>query len=734
MNWVFLPPWGMRALVAGALVLVVLLTLRALRERRTVSLPRQVISLVMRVFLIAILCWILLNPTLLETRKSEGKPALTLLLDTSYSMSTRDVGGKGRLESALEILKDEKTRSRLERDFTLDVRRFDRTVSAASLMSLDSSAAQGRTSDIGAALSSAVGEMGDRKDQAGVLLISDGRVTTEGALEAARLALARSVPLWTWCLGGDVPRRDLWIQVPNSEVLAFSDAEVELRASLHAVGYDPRIFTVQVLRAGEVIGTLEATPDESGQAQMKFKVNAPASGEERYVFRAVEQDDEAEKQNNERSVFVRAVGKKVRVLVVEGQPHWDTKFLVQCLKRNDRVDVTAINRLRKDREFTVLSEGTSAKRESADLFPRTAQDFEKYDVIIMGRSCETFFDDHTEELLTDFVARRGGGLIFSRGKPYAGRFPALSKFEPVVWGTGVVQGVRLVTTDATSEGPVFELRSPKDLTELVDRLPRFDQISYTVGVKPLAVVLAQGLPEQSLAERSSIVMAYQLYGQGRVVTLNASGLWRWSFRDKEKPEDEFVYDEFWSGLLRWMLSGSDFLAGHDIALRADRRLCTDEEPMQFLVRTRGLEQDAYRPKLTIEGPDTSTEVEPRRQAGGNYVAQAGPFPPGTYQVRLRNNIGQPPELAMTIEVVSASVENRILSADPVLMKRLAELSEGRTLDADDVPNMGDILRQWQAQKQLAEEKHTLWDRWWLLTVALAILGVEWFSRRREGLL
>ena len=41
---------------------------------------------------------------------------------------------------------------------------------------------------------------------------------------------------------------------------------------------------------------------------------------------------------------------------------------------------------------------------------------------------------------------------------------------------------------------------------------------------------------------------------------------------------------------------------------------------------------------------------------------------------LKNNVGKPAELAQTIEVLSASVENKELSADPETMRRLAEIS------------------------------------------------------------
>jgi len=333
--------------------------------------------------------------------------------------------------------------------------------------------------------------------------------------------------------------------------------------------------------------------------------------------------------------------------------------------------------------------------------------------------------------------------VFSRAKAYGGRFPALAKLEPVVWGEGADASVKLAPRGGEGAGPVFELAKTGDLDALIDRLPLFDRAMHTVGVKPLAVTLADG-DAAGLTDDKPVVLAYHLYGQGRVVTLNAGGLWRWSFREKGDAGDEFVYDRFWLGLLRWMLSGSDFLAGHDAALASDRRLYTDEQPMQFLIRTRGLDEEAYRPRLVIRpstppgaGPSTGggeTQVEPSRRAAGVYLAEAGPFAPGSYTVTLVNNVGNPRELATTVDVVSASIENRDLSADRRLMDEVARVSEGRAVEAADVARLGEIFAEWRARRELAERKTPAWDRWWLLAAIVAALGAEWLLRRREGLL
>src|SRR5262249_30398749 len=149
---------------------------------------------------------VMLNAQVLLPRERTGKPKLVVLLDTSASMATRDAEPAGpRLETALRVLQDPRTLADLNKEFDLEVRRFDRDCSPTELAALGTNAAAGDASDLATALMSAVSELGNAPAQAGVLLVSDGRATTPGTLEAAQLALARSVPLWTWTLGGRVP-------------------------------------------------------------------------------------------------------------------------------------------------------------------------------------------------------------------------------------------------------------------------------------------------------------------------------------------------------------------------------------------------------------------------------------------------------------------------------------------------------------------------------------------------
>ena len=203
------------------------------------------------------------------------------------------------------------------------------------------------------------------------------------------------------------------------------------------------------------------------------------------------QPEEADTANNERAVFLRSVGEKVRVLVAEGQPHWDTKFLVQSLKRDPNVDLTAVYRLNAEPpRGRGLHAGQRGAR-GAGPVPAHASRDGRLRRHRAGPRRRRLFRRQTETLLTEFVsrARRQPGLrprqTLRRAVPAAGEAGA----------GGLGQRARRRPSSCDRRRPAATTPSSTSapagtLDELLERLPALDQVSVTLGEKPLAVVLA----------------------------------------------------------------------------------------------------------------------------------------------------------------------------------------------------------------------------------------------------
>src|SRR5258708_28810365 len=98
MNWVFMPSWSTRIIALVGVAMLILAVLRWARERHHTGL------LILRVLVLTCLLLILLNPQAFVPNQRKDKPTMVVLLDTSASMWTRDVGGESRMDTATAFL------------------------------------------------------------------------------------------------------------------------------------------------------------------------------------------------------------------------------------------------------------------------------------------------------------------------------------------------------------------------------------------------------------------------------------------------------------------------------------------------------------------------------------------------------------------------------------------------------------------------------------------------------
>ena len=727
MNWLLLPPWDRSLIIAGLLLLVTLSLLRAWRERHGLSRWRITVITTLRLLTLGLITLIAFNPTRILPHEEPERPILTVLLDTSASMAVTDIGGRGRLEAVVAALSA--ARPGLERHFQLEWRSFDRDARPLAAGDLDRLRAEGLHSDLATALAASISDQAGRRDQAGIVLASDGRETAGEARDMARLALAQGVPLWPLGVGAEVERRDVRISSHASEVLAFPGESVAIAAQVHQVGFPDRVLPVEVRDGDTVLESFELIPDEQGQARLATHVTAPDTGERSLRLIALPLPGEADLSNNERTIHIRTVPGPVRVLLVEGQPHWDSKFVAQSLARHPAIELTALYRLGDDRTFTLV-EGADQVAVADQGFPEDFATLSRYDCLFLGRGSDRLLSPAQIDLIRRFVAEHGGSLILHRGRAYEGRHDGLAQLDPVLWAEGAVGNRRMVATSRGLDSPLFALDPGLDAATALAGMRPLDRVQRSAGVKPLATVLA--VAGRAEDPQAPVVVAWQPYGLGRVVSINAGGLWRWGFHGQRNDFDEVVYDRLWTGLLRWLQAGGDFLAGHDVAMIAERRLINDEELLRLEIRSRLDEEAGYRPRLVIRGAEEHS-AEPAAIGPGSFRAEIGPLAAGDYTVELHNNVGRPERLTMGLTVVSASIEHRNLSADPELMADIATISDGAPLTLDGLGGLPRLVASWRQRQELSERRQTLWTTTLVLLLLFGLLSAEWWLRRRGGL-
>ncbi|MGB9625361.1 MAG: hypothetical protein ACPMAQ_10915, partial [Phycisphaerae bacterium] len=559
-------------------------------------------------------------------------------------------------------------------------------------------------------------------------------------------------------------KRDIAVVTTSAQESLLTGQTGRIAAKLVQSGFGSDEVTVILRREGRVVQQVQAALRGRGVSEVAFDIREDRPGVYEYEIRAEPMPREADAANNSRTVFVRVRNGRIRVLLVETQPYWDTKFLAQSLRGDPQVELTQIVRYGRA--------GLSAIRDAASQpadgepaerivpLPRRLEDLVAYDVLIFGKGLPEYLPPERLGILKEYLDTRGGGIVFARGRPYDPTTPfgaeaarVLSALEPAVWGDEYVRELRLEPTPEGRLHPAFrslaEAQAPPQNRDTAASQPSnviLKELPGMIGAvrvrkeKAAAIVLARAAgtaPPTGESDALMAAVAYQNYGKGRVVSILSEGLWRWSLLPARYGTAEKVapFDEFWRRLVRWLAEGGEFLPGQDVTL-------TIAESPENLGGTARIEVRMKHPPradtpaaLTVIGPDGQAHPVPLdrpREGADPLRASFEAKLPGVYRVTLSTPEMVPARQEARFCAYDYSVETIDTSADPATMRDVAQASGGRYLDPADPRRLLSLLEPTHPRGQACREAEFLWDRPSVFAAIAGLLAIEWFMRRRRG--
>ena len=742
-------------------VLLVFVTWVAWRSSARCSRVGRLAVTLCRALLVAGLALVVLNPGSWTEQRENEDSHWGILVDRSLSMATEDAGQAGTMERwqlAGELVADAKSAAGDASSVELAVFAGDLEKEIEDDAGLDSVTPDGRESDLAAAVASQLNRSRSAAGRlTGLLVFSDGRqtnpLTDAQRREQRRVALmarAQQVPVYTVALGGEVAARDVTVETRRRQFVAFAGQQCSVTAMVMAEGLG-EIRTGLVLESsvGVEIAKQEVNLKPGVAVPVSFVLDAPPVGNHQYRFRVPEWQGEHTAANNEAGFSLTVLDDQMRIFMAEGAPYWDSKFLAQMIRQQQNMRITSVYRLAADRFFRVETGDERPADASGAIFPDSDADLSAYDLIVFGKGAEYFLNAERIARLDEFVRERGGTVLFTRGKPYSGEFAELEYLEPVTWGERVSMPFALQPTDAGVEAGLFGGLLPGRDSALWNKLPSLGEANTTLALKPFTRTLLEGRHQVAGANQMLPVLLSRRYGKGLIVALNADGLWKWDFSSEKDGSDlGGQYETFWSQIIQWALTYSEFLPGQDLALRLDRSIVYPDESVRATVLHRsagaGTGHDTGESALpiapTLEIVRAGTVIEtltPSRLDDriAEWQTAVSAAEPASYTVRVLS--GGEPGPSMPLTVLPPPSERDQLSADPEFLKNFAGTSGGRPVAATAEEIAAVVAELESVDRSVDLDRATwqpLWDRWWWLTILLAIAAVEWCIRRRSGLL
>jgi uncharacterized membrane protein len=569
------------------------------------------------------------------------------------------------------------------------------------------------------------------------LLLSDGNLNWNGGQST-------DLPIVTVPLGSTREYKDILIKVVKAPPLAFRGREVMIDVTIKSYGYTgltipvllkegDKLLTAKNTRIntspGEVTASLSFIPDEAGQKNLSISIP--------------QQFGESLVSNNSFNLSMKVVRDKIRILMVSGNPSMNYRFMRTALKNDPSIDLLSFVILRTPSDIL----NVPTHEQSLIPFPVEtlfSKEIKNFDLLIFDNFKYTLYlSPHHLESIREFV--RGGGGFAMIGGPNLlneGRYAMtpIGEILPVRFAekedyrrdsqvgvrlsrAGVVHPIMRLSSDTAGDTAGDDVQRLNFWQEM----PPLDGFNLLEPKSSAAVLLesADGIPWP--------ILTVSNYGNGRVLTLATDYSWKWYMGMVARGKGNLAYLRLVDRMVRWLtkdpgldpvqitLPESAGSAGQEIEIRIKLK----EEDLSPNLRSM-----VSFSVLNPDGVKIESKLKPTGQLG-EYLGSLLPQKGGIYKLIVETSAGNLEESV----VVAGLLDSLDAAPDHEQLKKISASTGGKFL-----PRSEDLLKEIEAytergQHSFIEEKRLpLWGMMYTLAIILALLGTEWYLRRKWGLI
>ena len=770
-------------LIAVLLVALVVATIWAYRSTQgRIRRGFRGFLIFLRTVALCLLAFCLLKPFLTIYQSNPDDSYLLVMVDRSKSMQITDaIDSAPRLARVNDLLfaENEGLLEKLNTKFKVRLFAFDTTAKRISDEALTS--AEGESTDIPQALNEALDDL-QGIPLSGAVLLTDG--VDRSGTDIAKFAMQireRKLPVHTVGVGSEEGNPDLEVVKLDVPRTAEEDFPVEIWATVKRKGFNGKKVSLQLTSNGRILKTEPVDMDEGSSwipqigvtdtttdvetKRVLLKFTPRQAGTQKFEVHAALEETETVLQNNTKTFLLKvAPTKRVKILFVDGKPRAEFGFIKRMLKKDPNIQLT-------DRILTGFS--SSGKRylgtrtttsHDFDFYPDDKETLFDFDAIILGNVDASQFAPAQLENTLEFVRTRGGGLLMLGGSNSLGNHElagsyintSIAQCLPVEIELGAAPApptprrrTRLTTgarSSAVSKGYKLKLTSEGKVENLMaladtptENMKRWTNLKTLVGyskvkrAKAGALVLAEHPTDQN-EFGNRILIAIHNYNAGRVMVFTPHTSWRWQML-KDSPEDD-SHERFWRQTARWLTTAPKEHIQLDIAKTA----YTLKEPVVIEVTATDpqfqLTNNAKIRAIVVDEAGKRKELKLDQVLGedGLYTARFIPNQYGEYTVTATGALAGESlgEQQTLFEVKASYAEFSNAELNVALLKTLAEVSGGKYYAMEEAAQLVNQI----PLVESATSKITdvdIWDIPLIFGAVIALLGFEWFLRKRGGL-
>lgn len=605
------------------------------------------------------------------------------------------------------------------------------------------------TTDLATGIKTAAGA-NEGAQRSAVVIFSDGQHNNgESPIEFAKVFGGRQVPIFTVGMGSQVRPRDLaFVKAETPDAVFFQDrihGQIVLKDDM-PVGQP---FTLLVKDGEKVVWEQKLFTDNKQVRRVPFdfavkdlvepRISAAKTGDLQLTGIPLELsvaivgvEGDLQPNNNTGSLRFRAVTQKRRILLLDGRPRWETRYLRNLFERDEQWEVNTVI------AGTTLGEAGFVRGDKPGMFPTDASMLAPYDLIVFGEVAPTVWKNDELKWIRNFVAERGGAIVFIDGA--RGRFKEyantpIAPLFPVSWkSAGIREDIaKLVLTERAATLAPFTLAP--------DRAQNSDLWSSLFPPHWLAeseaLPGAETLIEAEVKGERVPAVVYHAFGAGQVLYHGFDDSWRW-----RHEVGDLHHVKYWNQVANWIAELPFAVRDKFVSLDAGAITYQPGDSASIRVRLRDGEgkpvtNTTVDAVLTRDGKRAAMiRLNVDENGGGLYGGKSAALEPGEYEVSIEAAAIQSRDAqARTRFKVEAreSGEMTMLNLNEELLRQMSAASGGQYLREERIDKLAALLAP-MSQGKVIESDTVLWQSYkWFIPI-IALLTIEWIIRKRVGML
>lgn len=565
------------------------------------------------------------------------------------------------------------------------------------------------------------------------------------------------LPVYMVPIGNTRHVRDVVIQSVASPAVAMRNDEVVIEATVQSWECANESSVVRLLQHGQEV---DSQPIEFAssfeQRTVRFRRRLEEVGPQHFQLRIEPLVDELTNRNNEQNFEVNVTRSDIRVLLADEVPRWEYRYLSQLFRRDPNIQC--------DEMLFEPALRATGQRQATKSLPQTADEWNFYDVVILGDLSPSHFSEASRRSLQEYLAERAGNLIVIAGHdfmPHAFADDSFTNLLPVTEQSfepddqSVQQNQSGYSFQVTADGLLQDALMIGETAEasaiaweFVNQHSPIYQLSSWNHARPGARTLINAVPRGGPAnDQHPALLSWQPVGSGLCIYLAAPDTWRLRLLRGDR-----LHYRFWGQLLRWAIA-QQLAAGSDgIRLRTDRGRYTQGETVHVqALLSDGQGHPVVGDKVHVTAQsETSSDRFPLRAESdvpGRYTAELPDLNPGEYVLSLeghpldasnnntnegtQNPAGDATKISFLVQPY-LPVEVIDTRADLALAQQIADATGGQVLPPTAVAEAISLL---DLSPEVTTEVRTkpLWLQWKYLWLVVGCLHTEWIIRKWKGL-